>query len=137
MAIPGLPVDYTPPAAASTSKLTPFTTQPAGKLIAAGPAFFAHLHITRRHGGDFKKYDETTAAARAAAAPADRDGADDDLGVGDESEDEALLSLDPKEWKKQDHYRVLGLSHLRWTANAGQIKVARTPPSLWFIRIVS
>ncbi|KAJ6577305.1 hypothetical protein B0H19DRAFT_930970 [Mycena capillaripes] len=122
MAIPALPAGYTP--SASTSKLTPFTTQPGGHLIAAGPAYLAHLQLTRLHGGDFKKYDAATAAARAAAAPADGNGEDDDLGVGEESEDEGLLSLDPKEWKKQDHYRVLGLSHLRWTATPAQIKIA-------------
>ncbi|KAJ7671677.1 DnaJ-domain-containing protein [Mycena polygramma] len=122
MAIPALPADYTPPA--STSKLTPFITHPAGNLIAAGPAFLAHLQLDRLHGGDFQKHDAATAAARAAAAPPAGDGADDDLGVGEESEDEATLSLDPKEWKKQDHYRVLGLSHLRWTATPAQIKIA-------------
>ncbi|KAJ7650635.1 DnaJ-domain-containing protein [Roridomyces roridus] len=124
MAIPALPADYSPPA--STSKLTPFVTQPKGKLIAAGPAFLAHLHITRRHSGDFKKYDAATAAERekALAASGNGNGEEDDLGVGNESEDEALLSLDPKEWKKQDHYRVLGLSHLRWTATPEQIKIA-------------
>ncbi|KAF7330365.1 1-cys peroxiredoxin [Mycena venus] len=108
---------------ASTSKLTPFVSQPAGKLVAAGPAFLAHIQLTKLHGGDFKKYDEATAAARAAATPVG-EGVEDDLGVGDESEDEALLALDPKEWKKQDQYRVLGLSHLRWTATPEQIKIA-------------
>lgn len=124
MAIPALPAGYTPPAA-STSKLTPFATQPGARLIAAGPAYLAHVQLTRVYGGDFKKYDAATAAARAAATPTNGDGADDDLGVGEESEDEGLLSLDPKEWKKQDQYRVLGLSHLRWKATPAQIKVAR------------
>ncbi|KAJ7183084.1 DnaJ-domain-containing protein [Mycena filopes] len=122
MAIPALPANYSPPA--STSKLTPFLTQPAGSLIPAGPAFLAHLQLTHHHDGDFKKHLAATAAARAAAAPANGNGEDDDLGVGEESEDEGLLSLDPKEWKKQDHYRVLGLSHLRFTASAAQIKIA-------------
>ncbi|KAJ6448905.1 hypothetical protein C8R45DRAFT_884217 [Mycena sanguinolenta] len=121
MAISPLPSDYTPPA--STSKLTPSVVQPAGKLIAAGPAFLAHIQLTKVHKGDFKKYDEATAAARAAVATVG-DSVEDDLGVGEESEDEALLSLDPKEWKKQDQYRVLGLSHLRWRATPEQIKIA-------------
>ncbi|KDQ54122.1 hypothetical protein JAAARDRAFT_135841, partial [Jaapia argillacea MUCL 33604] len=46
------------------------------------------------------------------------------LGVGDEDETEELLFLDPKEWKKQDRYAVLGLSHLRYKANDAQIKIA-------------
>ncbi|KAL7284507.1 hypothetical protein ACG7TL_001798 [Trametes sanguinea] len=51
-------------------------------------------------------------------------GIEDDLGVGDEEETEELLTLDPKEWKKQDHYAVLGLSHLRYKATPEQIKIA-------------
>ena len=35
-----------------------------------------------------------------------------------------LESLCPKEWKEQDHYRVLGLSKLRYRATPGQIKTA-------------
>ncbi|KAJ7086032.1 DnaJ-domain-containing protein [Mycena belliarum] len=123
MAIFPLPANYAPPA--STSKLTPFVVQPKGKLITAGPAYFAHIRLLHEHDGDFKKLDAATALEREkAAANGNGNGEEDDLGVGDESEDEALLSLDPKEWKKQDHYRVLGLSHLRWTANAAQIKKA-------------
>ncbi|KAJ6570269.1 DnaJ-domain-containing protein [Mycena vulgaris] len=124
MAIPALPVNYAPPA--STSKLTPFITQPKGKLIPAGPAFLGHIRLIRHHDGDFKKLDAATAIEREAAIAANGpgNGEEDDLGVGEESEDEALLTLDPKEWKKQDHYRVLGLSHLRWQATPAQIKFA-------------
>ncbi|XP_075230509.1 dnaJ homolog subfamily C member 2 [Lycorma delicatula] len=35
-----------------------------------------------------------------------------------------LRSLDPKEWKKQDHYKVLGLHHLRFKATEADIKKA-------------
>lgn len=35
------------------------------------------------------------------------------------------MLLDPKEWKKQDHYEVLGLSALRYKATDDQIKIAR------------
>lgn len=42
-----------------------------------------------------------------------------------DEEDETLLSrLDPKNWKKQDHYVVLGLSKLRYRASEDQIKRA-------------
>ncbi|MCP9265585.1 DnaJ-domain-containing protein [Dirofilaria immitis] len=33
-------------------------------------------------------------------------------------------SLDPKRFKDQDHYKVLGLSNLRWQANISQIRTA-------------
>ncbi|XP_068611119.1 dnaJ homolog subfamily C member 2 [Brachionichthys hirsutus] len=50
----------------------------------------------------------------------------------EESEDEELQleeypmlrTLDPKDWKNQDHYAVLGLAHLRYKATQKQIKVA-------------
>lgn len=37
---------------------------------------------------------------------------------------EYLRSLDPKEWKQQDHYKVLGLKHLRHRASEDIIKTA-------------
>ncbi|KAG8735064.1 Ribosome-associated chaperone, partial [Ceratobasidium sp. 423] len=54
------------------------------------------------------------------------DDVDEELyrGIGDEEESEELLMRDPKEWKGQDHYAVLGLSHLRYKATQDQIKVA-------------
>ncbi|XP_076448534.1 dnaJ homolog subfamily C member 2-like [Babylonia areolata] len=43
--------------------------------------------------------------------------------VEESEEDQTLLmGLNPKEWKKQDHYAVLGLSKLRYKATADQIK---------------
>ncbi len=36
-----------------------------------------------------------------------------------------LETLDPKEWKDQDHYKVLGLENLRYKATSHQIKKAR------------
>ncbi|CAJ1055625.1 dnaJ homolog subfamily C member 2 [Xyrichtys novacula] len=35
-----------------------------------------------------------------------------------------LRTLDPKDWKNQDHYAVLGLPHLRYKATQKQIKAA-------------
>jgi hypothetical protein len=48
--------------------------------------------------------------------------------VGEEEESLALRELDPKEWKTQDHYAMLGLSGLRWRATDEQIKIARACP---------
>jgi DnaJ homolog subfamily C member 2 len=63
--------------------------------------------------------------ARLAALAGAEGAEEDDFGVGDEPESAALLQLDPKEWKKQDHYEVLGLSKFRYKATDEQIKVAR------------
>ncbi|KAJ2877050.1 hypothetical protein H4R27_006275 [Coemansia aciculifera] len=45
---------------------------------------------------------------------------------------EDLLKLDPAEWKNQDHYRVLGLSELRFRATPTQIKRAHQLRALQF-----
>ncbi|KAJ2748958.1 Zuotin, partial [Coemansia pectinata] len=39
----------------------------------------------------------------------------------DEEESEDLLMTDPKEWKQQDHYAVLGLSKLRYRATLDDV----------------
>ncbi|XP_066995492.2 dnaJ homolog subfamily C member 2 [Anabrus simplex] len=64
------------------------------------------------------------------------DASDLDLGQSEEAEDEIttvafdkddvqfLRSLDPKDWKEQDHYAVLGLKKLRHTATEEDIKKA-------------
>uniref|UniRef100_A0A3Q4H5U8 Uncharacterized protein n=1 Tax=Neolamprologus brichardi TaxID=32507 RepID=A0A3Q4H5U8_NEOBR len=51
-----------------------------------------------------------------------------------------LRKLDPKDWKNQDHYAVLGLPHLRYKATQKQIKAAREyvptytrVSRLWFV----
>ncbi|KAJ8983060.1 hypothetical protein NQ317_013266 [Molorchus minor] len=41
-----------------------------------------------------------------------------------EDDVEYLRSLDPKEWKSQDHYKVLGIQHLRFKATEDIIKTA-------------
>ena len=58
----------------------------------------------------------------------DFDNLDDDIGDEDDnelSEDEKafLISLDSNEWKKQDHYRVLGIVD-RFSATEDEIKKA-------------
>ncbi|XP_014248388.1 dnaJ homolog subfamily C member 2 [Cimex lectularius] len=64
----------------------------------------------------------------------DSDGLSDDSSNASEQSEEAfvvdpdddayLRSLDPKEWKKQDHYEVLGLKSLRFKASPNVIKSA-------------
>ncbi|XP_048355672.1 dnaJ homolog subfamily C member 2 isoform X1 [Sphaerodactylus townsendi] len=57
---------------------------------------------------------------------------EDEKELSEESGDEELQleefpllkTLDPKDWKNQDHYLVLGLGHLRYKASQKQIKAA-------------
>ncbi|KAI0252821.1 DnaJ domain-containing protein [Lactifluus subvellereus] len=100
--------------------ISPFVER---RLIPVGPAYLAHVRRVV-HDLSFEEHDkhiEEQKRRRNLEQEADEE---DDLGVGDEEETEDLLSLDPKEWKKQDHYAVLGLSHLRYRATPEQIKIA-------------
>ena len=114
------------------------------RLFPVGPAYLAHVR-RKVHDLTFEAHDKHEEERNRLAGGSPSDEIIDDLGVGDEEEDEDLLSLDPKEWKvhpsqtsrgvfalltsfvkqKQDHYAVLGLSHLRFTATNEQIKIAR------------
>lgn len=47
-----------------------------------------------------------------------------DLSPDDEEDNNLMLTLDPKDWKDQDHYAVLGLSKQRYAATDEQIKRA-------------
>ncbi|KAG6856321.1 hypothetical protein H0H87_005522 [Tephrocybe sp. NHM501043] len=122
---PVLPKGYTAPLA-STSRLS--TPHPTGHrvLLPVGHAHLDHLRLALHHAHDFESFDAHTATEREAKQKllAAEGAAEDDLGVGDEEESAEILALDPKEWKKQDHYAVLGLSKFRYLATPEQIKIA-------------
>lgn len=115
-----LPSGWSKPAAAAPSAPSKLQVYPAG------PSFIsaARRQILQR---SFAEDDEATAASRAAKAEAVKGDAEENLypGLGDEEESAAILASDPKEWKKQDHYAVLGLGGLRYTATDDHIKAAR------------
>lgn len=116
----------TPPsswsASSSSSKLSTPTQLP---IYAAGPSYIA---ACRRQllQHSFEDDDKVAAEVRAAkeAELKGQQGAELYPGLGEEKEDRSLLSMDAKEWKKQDHYAVLGLGHLRYKATDDHIRVA-------------
>lgn len=114
------PSGYKAPAKAALSSPSTLPVYPAGPSYIAA----ARRHILQR---SFAEDDKHVESSRQAAADAQKAGSEGDLypGLGEEEESQATLSLDPKEWKKQDHYAVLGLGNLRYKANDEQIKVAR------------
>ncbi|KAF8900155.1 DnaJ domain-containing protein [Gymnopilus junonius] len=126
VATPPVPASYKSPSVPSSSRIS--APHPSGHrtLLPVGPAYLNHLRLSLHHAHSFSSLDKHLAAERErlAALHGDDVAAEDDLGVGDEKETDELLNLDPKEWKKQDHYAVLGLSHLRYKATADQIKIA-------------
>ncbi|KAJ3494487.1 hypothetical protein NLJ89_g10797 [Agrocybe chaxingu] len=123
---PPVPASYKSPNVPSGSRIS--DPHPSGHrtLLPVGPAYLTHLRLSLHHEHSFSSLDKhlTAERERLAALHGDDANGEDDLGVGDEEETPELLSLDPKEWKKQDHYAVLGLSHLRYKATAEQIKIA-------------
>ncbi|XP_071502249.1 dnaJ homolog subfamily C member 2-like [Diadema antillarum] len=107
-----------PPAVAEdeTEVIGSLTAPTSVQLEPVGRWFEARLHRQRNH----------LSTSFTDSLPSD----DDDESSGeedllDEDEDDAmLLTLDPKEWKNQDHYAVLGLSKLRYKATQHEIKKA-------------
>lgn len=85
-----------------------------------------HLRLSLHHSHNFSSLDKHLQAEAEKLAQKNKgaENTQDDLGVGSEEEDDSILNLDPKEWKKHDYYKVLGLSHLRHKATPEQIKWA-------------
>lgn len=67
-------------------------------MFPVGSAYLAHVR-RKVHDLTFEAYDKHEEERNRLAAGSSSDEIIDDLGVGDEEEDEDLLSLDPKEWK--------------------------------------
>ncbi|KAK4700484.1 hypothetical protein P7C70_g5763, partial [Phenoliferia sp. Uapishka_3] len=115
--LPLLPKGYKAP---SFSPLSPATTS---KLLPAGSAFNSHARRVM-HQRSFEEDDHALHAEHLANGGTVVEEDDEDAGLGDEEEDKELLKSDPKLWKHQDHYAVLGLSDLRYKATDEQIKKA-------------
>ncbi|BEJ11699.1 hypothetical protein CspHIS471_0201590 [Cutaneotrichosporon sp. HIS471] len=113
------PSGYKKPAPGKASK--PVERQ----VYPAGPSYISYARRELLQLS-FAECDEATSSARAAAAAKAKAGEAEVLfpGLGEEDEAAQLLASDPKEWKKQDHYAVLGLGHLRYKATDDHIKVA-------------
>ncbi|KAF8647307.1 hypothetical protein AX16_006769 [Volvariella volvacea WC 439] len=118
-----LPGDYASPGSSSGATLSATKTR---TLLPVGPAHLNYLRLSTKHDYSFEAFDKYAEEERKRLEElnAGNNGVEDDLGVGDEPETDDLLALDPKEWKKQDNYAVLGLSHLRYKATLEQIKIA-------------
>ncbi|KAK4156794.1 DnaJ domain-containing protein [Chaetomidium leptoderma] len=86
-------------------------------LEPVGPYFLAHARRAR-HKRTFSEDDRIQAQERAKKVE------DNDEGEISEPEDAMMLQRDAKDWKSQDHYKVLGLSKYRHKATEEQIKRA-------------
>ncbi|GAO17321.1 uncharacterized protein UV8b_05551 [Ustilaginoidea virens] len=82
-----------------------------------GPHFLAHARRAR-HKRTFSE-DDRIQAQESAKKVEDGDESDES-----EDEDPMMLQREAKDWKTQDHYKVLGISKYRWKATEEQIKKA-------------
>ncbi|KAK3396034.1 DnaJ domain-containing protein [Sordaria brevicollis] len=103
--------DFKPIGKIAQNETTQRTIEPVG------PHFLAHARRAR-HKRTFSEDDRIQAQERAKNVEEDNES---DLS---EPEDPMMLSRDAKDWKQQDHYKVLGLSKYRWRATEEQIKRA-------------
>ncbi|KAL1925281.1 uncharacterized protein VTP21DRAFT_164 [Calcarisporiella thermophila] len=90
------------------------------QIEAAGHHFLAHARRIL-YGRSFSEDERLESLRRAQEEMNDDDEGGD---IEEEEETPELLELDPKEWKEQDHYAVLGISKLRYKATPNQIKTA-------------
>jgi DnaJ family protein C protein 2 len=99
--------------------------KPVGTLTGAvqrsiepvGPHFLAHARRAR-HKRTFSEDDRIQAQESAKKV---EDGDESDVS---EPEDPMMLQREAKDWKSQDHYKVLGISKYRYKATEEQIKKA-------------
>ncbi|PHH90832.1 hypothetical protein CDD83_2544 [Cordyceps sp. RAO-2017] len=82
-----------------------------------GPHFLAHARRSRNNR-TFSEDDRIQAQENAKKIE------DGDESEASEAEDPMMLQLQAKDWKTQDHYKVLGLSKHRYKATEEQIKKA-------------
>ncbi|XP_038054398.1 dnaJ homolog subfamily C member 2-like [Patiria miniata] len=107
-----------PPCSPDGLKTKVFGSLSAAVTVRVEPVgrwFEAHLH--RRH-----HHHNLSHTSGSLGSDSSSDSSDDDLEY--DEDDSMLLTLDPKEWKNQDHYAVLGLSKVRTEATADDIKRA-------------
>ncbi|KAK2593556.1 Zuotin [Conoideocrella luteorostrata] len=82
-----------------------------------GPHFLAHARRAR-HKRTFSE-DDRIQAQESVKNVEDGDESDES-----EDEDPMMLQREAKDWKSQDHYKILGISKYRWKATEDQIKKA-------------
>lgn len=101
-----LPKSYSSPKESKGNLSAPSTRH----LLPAGPAYLSHLRLSLHHNNSFEAQDAHNDKERQRLEElygSSSNGAQDDLGVGDEEEPEELLTLDPKEWKVYSFFFVL------------------------------
>ncbi|KAG5358657.1 Zuotin [Yarrowia sp. B02] len=119
MSLPTLPSGWASANSEGFVAHSAFSSPVKRQIEPVGPGFLAHARRTLR--GRTWSEDEKEEAAKNVKQV---EGEDEDADLGDEPEDIEDLEREAKDWKSQDHYRVLGISHLRHRATEDQIRRA-------------
>ncbi|RUP49003.1 DnaJ domain-containing protein [Jimgerdemannia flammicorona] len=83
-----------------------------------GPHFHAYAR-RKRHNRTFSEDERHLAEEKASRVEME-----EEVELEEEPEYYSQLQRDPKDWKTQDHYAILGLTKLRYKATEAQIKIA-------------
>lgn len=109
------------------STICPLSPDPVlEKIEPVGPQYLAHARrqlFNRSFSEDEAHLARSAAEAAAAAQLAEDAESDDSFEIEPDHKDD--LRRDAKDWKTQDHYRMLGLGSIRWRATRSMIKKAR------------
>lgn len=115
--LPSLPADWSAPE--SFAAYSAFSPPIKRAVEPVGPGFLAHARRILK-GRSWSEDEKIQAEQNVRKIEQDPN---EDL-VEDEPEDPEMLLRDPKDWKEQDHYQVLGLSKYRYKATEEQIRIA-------------
>lgn len=115
--LPALPSDWKAPE--SFLSVSAFSAPVKRQIEPVGPGFLAHARRTLRN----RTWSEDEKIQAEQNVKKADDGNDADL-LEEEPEDPALYKLEPRDWKNQDHYAVLGITKLRYNATEEQIRIA-------------
>ncbi|KAI8363663.1 DnaJ domain-containing protein [Mortierella sp. GBAus27b] len=96
------------------------------KIEPVGPQYLAHARrqLFNRTFSEDEEHLANEAAALAAANAAQSNEDSENVNFEIEPDHKDDLRRDAKDWKTQDHYRMLGLGSIRWRATRGMIKKA-------------
>ncbi|KAJ1818515.1 hypothetical protein LPJ60_004284 [Coemansia sp. RSA 2675] len=109
----------------------PISSTATARIQAVGERFASYLRRKQDNSTESEDYEKHVLPYVLARTKLDNDSSTTEALALDKVTDD-LLQLNPAEWRSQDHYKVLGLSELRFRATPAQIKKAHQLRALQF-----
>ncbi|KAJ2017105.1 Zuotin, partial [Coemansia sp. S610] len=101
----------------------PISSTATARIQAVGERFASYVRRKQDNSTESEDYEKNVLPYVLARTKLDNDSSTTEALALDKVTDD-LLQLNPAEWRSQDHYKVLGLSELRFRATPAQIKKA-------------